>query len=287
MVRWYGVTALITALLCLLVSDSWAHPDLMLQIEELTAQLVQQPGNAALLLKRGDLQRRHENWDLARADFRRVREVQPDNGLIDWFEGRLAVETGQPDLAVQYLNRFLKKNPGHSIALQNRAQAYLLLHQPVLAAQDYELVIHGNDKAGPTLYSANALALIEAGSEYFSQALAVVRSGLVKFPSEILLTGISTDVSLARADTQAASDLIKQLPAAIQGLPQWQARQALLDCETGQREKAAQWFTDAQNELQRSRTRPPFLTVEWQQRLAANPGKENCQAAVIEKLRRH
>lgn len=64
-----------------------AHPDLLLQIEGLTEQLERQADNVELLLKRGDLLRRHESRDLARADFKRVREIQPDNITIDWFEG--------------------------------------------------------------------------------------------------------------------------------------------------------------------------------------------------------
>jgi predicted Zn-dependent protease len=84
--------------------------------------LEQQPDNADLLLKRGNLQRRHGDWASARADFRRVREIQPDNKNIDWFEGRLDVESGRAAEGVQYLDRYLLANPDNAIALQNRAQ---------------------------------------------------------------------------------------------------------------------------------------------------------------------
>ncbi|MBT8069834.1 MAG: tetratricopeptide repeat protein, partial [Gammaproteobacteria bacterium] len=68
----------------------YAHTDLQLQIEQLTAQMEQAPGNVELYLKRGNLLRRHGDWALARADFKRVRKIQPDNEIIDWFDGRLA-----------------------------------------------------------------------------------------------------------------------------------------------------------------------------------------------------
>jgi len=215
------------------VPRAWSHAGLELQIEELTLQLERQPDNVEWLLKRGDLQRRHESPALARDDFKRVREIQPDNATVDWFEGRLELESGYPEIGIQYLDHFLLANPDHAIALQNRAQAHLLLHQPLLAAQDYQRVIQVSEKPAPSLYSSNALVLVAAGPEYFSQAMDVVWTGLERFPGEVSLTGLGTDISLAVADTGTAQNLINTLPAAILGLPQWKARVALLNCDAG------------------------------------------------------
>jgi len=261
-----------------------AHPDLLLQIEALTEQLQRQPDNVDLLLKRGDLQRRHQSRDLALADFIRVREIQPDNKTVDWFEGRLEIESGRPDNGVQYLNRFLRSNPGHAIALQNRAQGYLLLKQPLLAAQDFEAVIQASDRPAPALFSANALALVEAGTEHFSKALLVVQNGLAQFPSEIRLSAIGVDISLSRSDTDTAAGLIGQLPVPVQKLPQWQTRRALLDCQAGNEARAALWFTGASEDAPGLRHSPPLLGRKWLALLAAEPISENCQEAALEIL---
>lgn len=265
----------------------FAHSDLLLQIEGLTEQLQQQPDNVNLLLKRGDLQRRHQNWDLARADFNRVREIQPENNTVDWFEGRLDVESGRPGAGISYLDRFLKTNPGHTIALQNRAQAYLLQQQPVLAAEDFATVIQLSERPAPSLYSANALALVMAGSDYYSAAMAVVKNGLRLFPGEIMLTGIATDLSLAQSDTQTATKLINQLPASIQKLMQWQTRKALLDCQAGHQEQAALWFVSAGKITSKSHHSPHVLSEKWLARLASDPNPKDCQAAAVEILQRH
>ncbi len=201
------MAAQITALLLLFISvcpTAHPHSDLQLQIDELTVQLEHEPGNVDLLLRRGDLQRRHENWDLARTDFKRVREIQPENETVDWFEGRLEVQSGHPSEGVRYLDRFLLTNPLQPIALQNRAQGYLLLDQPVLAAKDLQVVIRESDKPAPSIYSACALAFVEAGPGYFPAAMDVVLKGLLIFPTEIMLTGIATDLSLAQSDTETA-----------------------------------------------------------------------------------
>lgn len=268
-------------------SVAYAHPDLLLQIEALTEQLERQADNIDLLLKRGDLQRRHQSWDLARADFKRVREIQADNKIIDWFEGRLDVESGRPLAGVQYLDRFLHTNPGHAPALQNRAQGYLLLKRPLLAAQDFEAVIQASERPAPSLFSANALALVEAGDDHYSTALFVVQTGLMQFPAEVRLTGIGVDLCLARSDTDTASKLIGQLPAPVLKLPQWQTRQALLDCQAGIEARAALWFNIGPEDTQGPSHRQPLLTGKWLTLLAADPSAENCQAAAIEILHRY
>ncbi len=282
--RLLGQVAVGILLLVPVCSAAHAHPDLLLQIEGLTEQLERQPDNVELLLKRGDLQRRHQSGDLARADFKRVREIQADNKTIDWFEGRLEIETGRPEEGVQYLNRFLRNNPGHPIALQNRARGYLLLQRPLLAAQDFDAVIHASERPAPSLFSANALALVEAGADHFSTAMLVVQKGLVQFPAEIRLTAIGVDISLAQADTDTASKLISQLPAPIQRLPQWQTRRALLDCQVGHGAKAALWFSSTSEESPRTRHTPPLLNGKWLALLSAEANAGNCQAAALEIL---
>ena len=250
-----------------------AHSDLRLQIDELSRQLALEPDNPGLLLRRGDLQRRHENWDLARADFTKVREVQPENPTVDWFEGRMDVEAGRPLEGVELLDRFLLTNPHQAIALQNRAHGYLQLELPLLAARDLQTVIRVSDNPAPALFSTSALAFVTAGSDYFPDAMAITNRGLTLFPGEIVLTGIATDLSLAQADIETASKLVRQLPASIQNLPQWQTRIALLDCQAGE----MSGITTSPV----SRNSPDLLSEEWLTRLANEPSAENCQAAAL------
>ena len=272
-------------LLVLLAAPVYSHTDLDLQIEEISRQLQHKADDVDLLLRRGDLQRRHENRALALADFMRVREIQPDNALVDWFEGRLQIETGQPQEGVQLLDRFLLANPNHSIALQNRAQGYLLLGLPLLAARDFKTVIRESENPAPSLYDSAASALVEAGADHYSDAMAVVQDGLEQFPTEITLMGMATDISLARQDTATAASLINQLPVPLQKLSQWQLRRALLNCQSGQGELATQWLSNASETQSGASHKSMVLTNEWLVKLAAEPTAINCQKAAEEILR--
>jgi predicted Zn-dependent protease len=272
-------------LMTLLAAPVYSHTDIELQIAEATRQLEQHPGNADLLLRRGDLYRRHEDRDLALADFTQVRALEPGHSDIDWFEGRLLVETGSPEEGVSLLDRFLLANPGHSIALQNRAQGYLLLTRPKLAAQDYLTVIRLNDKPSPALYNAAAKALVKAGANHYPEAMHVIRQGLQQFPAEISLSGIGTDISLARGDSKTASSLIDQIPAPVQKLYQWQLRLALLNCQLGQNTGAGLWFSNESRTQSSTGNRETILTGATLTMLATEPGLDNCREAANEILR--
>lgn len=271
-------------LLLLLAAPVYSHTDLDLQIEEISRQLERQTDNVDLLLRRGDLQRRHENRALALEDFNRVRDIQPDNSLVDWFEGRLQIETGQPQEGVRLLDRFLLANPDHSIALQNRAQGYLLLEQPLLAAQDFKTVIRVSAKPTPSLYNSAASALVQAGADHYSEAMDVVQEGLGQFPTEITLMGMGTDISLARQDTETAARLINQLPMPLQKLSQWQLRWALLNCQSGQQALASNWFTSASKIEKIAGPNVNGLSHELLTELAEDASAFNCQAASVKLL---
>jgi hypothetical protein len=100
---------------------------------------------------------------------------------------------------------------------------------------------------------------------------------LTIFPGEIVLTGIATDLSLAQADTDTASKLVGQLPDAIQNLPQWQTRIALLNCQAGERPS----INSAQNASPVSRNSDDLLAEESQTHLSNEPSAEDCQAAAL------
>ena len=271
----------------LLSSIAWSHPDLLLQIEQLSAQLNQDPGNATLLLKRGDLYRRHEDWEKSLFDFRRAREMNPGNPQVDWFEGRLFIQWGDPQQGLDLLNKFLNTHAEHSIALQNRAQAYLLLHRPLEAARDYGKVIRVSPRPTPVLYSARALALVQAGSDQYTHAMTTVVEGLNKFPQEITLTGIGVDISLAESDTQMVDKMFAQLPGPIRQLYQWQTRQALLECQKGSIAEARQWFSMAATNQSRYRSLPGTLTRDQLSHLASAPTVELCQQVSLQMLKRY
>lgn len=94
------------AVLVLLGAFSWsvfssavlAHEAIHTQIAAVTARIAQEPQNAALYVRRGDLYRYHQLWDQALADYERAAKADPSFIAVDLARGKLWFEAGRRKL---------------------------------------------------------------------------------------------------------------------------------------------------------------------------------------------
>ena len=264
-----------------------AHSDLNLQIEKLSQEISVQPDNTELLLRRGDLHRRHGDWDAGKRDFEKVRELQPDHPRIDWFEGRLLVVAGEYRQGDVLLTRFLVNTPNHSGAHQVRAIAREHLDQPLKAADDYRAAVNSSERPSPSLYRSLVLSYISAGIGYTDSAISAVDEGLGLFPFEVSLLGLGADLSLSRSDVQAAAEYMAGVQPGLLKLPQWRFRLALRSCTGGETGAAASQFAALLAAAPEDGTK---RTGTWQPSrgmlasLATNPAAEACSKAAWDTL---
>ncbi len=228
-IKWHLSLAAALMILLALPPPSFAHPELLSQIELLDVQLHEHPGDPGLLLKRGDLYRRHGDYDAARRDFADAGKAEPPPPDLDFFEGWLQLETSQPESALTSFNRYLAAHPGHVKTLILRADAFIALKQPAKAATDLGQAISHSQSPSPALFRQQALALVSAGAGRWPDARAVIEDGLSRFPAEVSLLGLGTDLALALDDEASARHYMSKLPAAVRELPQWQERLDLAD----------------------------------------------------------
>ena len=261
-----------------------AHLDLLLQIDSLTRQIELDRGsNPELYLKRGDLYRRHGEWESASLDFHEVRSLDPDHATIDWFEGRMMVEAGQWLDGKTLLSRFLAVHPSHAGAHRYRAAAWWKLGDPAASAGDYEKAISNSERPSPSLYRSLVITQFASGADYYPAAVTTVDAALQRFPVEVSLLGLAVDLALERSDTGAATVYISRLPTRLAGLNQWQFRAALLACLEGQVDMAQSTFaklaSDAQGTV-RHRSGTWNVSVEILSGLAQRPEPESCRSTV-------
>lgn len=214
----------------MLAQPALSHPDLLLQIEDLNGQLQAEPQNAELLARRGDLYRRHQDYAAAASDFAAARSSGQDYALLDFYEAQLLLATGEWTAAEQLLSCYLSSHPKHAFAWTLRAQAWLGLGQPLLAAADFEAAIQKAGQPPPSLYRDWALALVTAGDDHWSEAGLVVDKGLEAFPRDVALLALGTDIALAENQPARANLYLNPLPPSMFLLPRWQEREKLLSC---------------------------------------------------------
>jgi tetratricopeptide (TPR) repeat protein len=263
-------------------------PDLELQIEEISAQISLVPSNADLYLRRGDLYRRHQDWLNSARDFKKVRELEPDQAQIDWYEGRLEVDAGRWAECDRLLSRYLEGNENFSSAYHTRGWARWQLNRPEAAAHDYALAISNSERPAPALYRSLIITQFASGGDFLAQSAITVDAGLQRFPGEVSLLGLGVDLALADANADRAEGYMDTLSPGLSKLPQWTFRQAVLYCLRGNMEADVTGFeslipdTGGQASQRSGSWTIPLDLIE-QLALGANP--QSCREAVLTLLR--
>ena len=122
-----------------LLSGPWlmAHGDLHGQIEELTPQILQQPGQGELYFKRAELHRAHGSLEAAEADYERAGQLAPTLSGLAFGRGQAFLAAGKLGKALEAFDRFLLAHPGHVPAYVARAKTRFRAKAFLPAAADY------------------------------------------------------------------------------------------------------------------------------------------------------
>ena len=191
-----GVLAFLVPLLSPLLLQ--AHADILERIAAVSKQIQQQPRNARLYLKRGELHRLHREWDAALADFERAAELDPDLMTVGFARGRMFYEAGRLQAAKDDLDEFLAARPAHREGLLTRARVLAQLGKGAEAAQDYTQAIATLARPTPEYYLERAKALASEGDPYLDAALKGLDEGIRTLGPLVTLQLYAMDLELQR-----------------------------------------------------------------------------------------
>jgi tetratricopeptide (TPR) repeat protein len=222
-----------------------AHTDIHEQIVAVTERIQQDPNNAALYLKRGELHRSHQDWDAALADYERAIQIDPDLSVVDLARGNLWLEAGQPKLAKIALDRFLAKQPTHAKALATRARALAQLGQGIAAAKDFTQAIGQSLNPAPEYYLERAQALASVGEEYIDQALQGLDEGITKLGPLVTLQLLAIDLELKKKRYDAALARLEEVAAQSQRKEMWLIRRGEIMEQAGRGREAYEAYAQA------------------------------------------
>jgi len=209
--------AIVTAVVGVPASVS-AHGPLQEQIDELTRQIDNQPTNADLFLRRGELHRLEGHASAAEADFEHALELDPERISVHVSVALLHRDQGRPDDALQAVDRCLARRPDHAAALFVRAEILIALDRSIDAVAEMDRAIRLTETPRPEHYMQRAVATAGATADRnnIERALGGLDDGMQRLGPVVSLQLYAIELEERRDCFDRAlerlSDLIKQSP---------------------------------------------------------------------------
>ena len=241
-------------LLCFVPCHARAHGDLHLQIQQVTTRIEQEPKNAELYLRRGELRRAHQEWDAAQADYDQAISLNPSLSVVDLGRGKMFLDAGWPLSALAALDRFLATHTNNSDALVTRARALVKVGRRMEAAQSYTQGIASATHPQPELYLERSQALTAEGDDHLEEALKGLDEGVKKLGPLVTLQLFAIDVELKQKRFDAALARLERVAAQSPRKETWLARRGEILQQAGRPKEASEAFQSA---LRAMGTLPP------------------------------
>lgn len=211
----------------------WAGPGRVLghgpaheRIAALDAEIAREPGNARLLLTRGELWRSDGNATNALADMDRAAAADPGLAPVHFVRGRILLDMDRPAEAAAAFGRYLEHHPDNAAAFLWRARARGGAGDADGAAGDYDAALRIDPLQGPDPYLERARHLRSRGPAHREAALAGLRDGLERLGSLVTLELEAVDLELDLGRPDEALARLERIARRSQRPELWRVRRA-------------------------------------------------------------
>ncbi|MGH9461291.1 MAG: tetratricopeptide repeat protein [Vicinamibacteria bacterium] len=223
-----------------------AHGPIDEQIALLTKRIQEDPQDATLYLRRGELNGLHEDWDAAWSDFDKATELSPDLTAVDLARGKTLLHARQFRRAQEALDLFLARHPEHPDALLTRARVLLELGGAAASARDYGRAIAGLEKleqSKPEYYLEWTRAFTEVGDS--EHALRALDQGIAILGPIVSLQLPAIDLELTRGQYDAALARLETVSAQSPRVEPWLVRRGEILEQAGRSTEALCAYEEA------------------------------------------
>jgi predicted Zn-dependent protease len=244
----------LTIILLCLPLHALAHSDAHERMEYLDAQLLSEPDNAELHLRRGRLYIEESHFEEARADLEKTLALAPTQHGARYFLVEALLYGGKAELAEQQAQQFIDAHGAQELGALSRG--YWLLGQARLARQHPEAAIAAYRRAlkvtvepTPDHYQLFVNACLAARGKYLDEALRVLDQGLAAGGSIDLLQGMALEIELQAGRTDAALQRLESVIAQEKRLPFLYTRKAGILADAGRMTEAGKALASARGAL--------------------------------------
>lgn len=240
----FQTLALLSVLVCSVRSSLHAHGDDQVLIEALTEELAKAP-DADLFIRRGELFRHHQEWAKAEADLVAAAKLDPSLTLVDYFRARVLLESGAPQKAEPFLNRYLASAPNEPEAWFLRGEIAHALGQPEAAASHFTAGIGRSSNPRPDHFLRRARILASIPNAEVSRVIAAVDEGIARIGPLISLVDYAIELELQTGNYDGA---LARIARAMENMPRrerWLVRRGDILVKAGRAKEAIASYREA------------------------------------------
>ncbi len=254
-----GTAASVLAILWLaavlaLPGSAPAHGLLHEQIAELDRRLAVDPNNVELLLRRGDLHRRHLSWDEALADLGRVAELDPGAIEVHFLRGRTYLDSDRPRRAKAEFERYLTLLPEEAEQRDRRGSTLLLqgkalrqMGRQLKAAACFRRAVDLVERPGPQAFLDCAQAFDAA--EHPDAALGCLDEGLTRLGPVVSLERAAIEIEIEHGRFDAVVARIDRLAGLSPRKEPWLVERGEILAHAGRPREARESFLAARRAI--------------------------------------
>lgn len=237
-------------MVCLALT-AWSHPGIDVQIRDITRRIEQDPKDANLFLRRGELHRIHRDWELAEADYLRAAKLDPEMAAVDLCLGKLRLESDEPAEAREALDRFVARRPEHAEGRALRGRALFRSGRPLAAADEFtRAVALAGERPKPDYYIERARALEAAGAKHLDRAVRGLDEGLQQLGQPVTLQLLAIELDLRRGNHDGALSRLERIAAASARQESWLLRRGEILESAGKPDEARRAYHAALEAIQ-------------------------------------
>jgi len=193
----------------LLATPLAAHEGLHEQIAAMNERIAQEPRNASLYLKRGELHRLHGEWELAARDYDAAQDLDATLRGIELARGMMLFDSGHAADAIAPLRRYVAIEPRDVRGHAALARALRAAGKPQDAANEFALAVQQSPDFDPDLIVEHAAALVAANRR--ADALAMLDRTMQQHGALITLQLAAIDIDIK---ARAFDDALRRVDAA-------------------------------------------------------------------------
>jgi tetratricopeptide (TPR) repeat protein len=225
---------------CLLSERLAGHGAYHDVVAGLTAELQEDPDNAALRYKLAEAHAGHEEWRSCLKEIQLVEQLAPGVYPTGFLRGLALHIAGNDEDARTTLDGFLSAHPHHVDALITRGKVWVNLGRPLDAAADFQQAVNLSPVPQPDLIAD--LARCHAASGNTREASKVIDAGLKAVGNDPALLRCALEIETKAAAWDAALGRIEALQKTAPRKEPWMARRAELLHQAGRSDESlAAW----------------------------------------------